>query len=1505
MPVRSSTAGCRRISRRADVPVQMEKAKCGWGSQSQSLTPYSAKSVDIFIGKKSEDDGAEAVRDEVDSDRDARPLSSSSKHSAREGTPHKPAGNPSGRTVKRESHVLLRQILTDCDKFKKLCFKVIHQLLNLNFAMIKMKVLCMVLEESKPKQMRLEDAKQVEAKAARIKEWVANKLKELEDQNLTLREQNQKCNEQLELLAKRCTQFQTQKIGNERQRTSTEDSSRGSLVEQGDSEGSTAHPQLSASNLSLLLREGSSSGGEQLGVPSEHADSDSDPVYADVDYAKKKGSVKRTVPPRVKIERKKYQENHASTLSSSTPSSEGDGGGGTNVSKSRDSRVDSGSLDLETPKSLTPKSPLTPLTLTTGLPSSVPPMTTNAPKTRRSSDTAVNNNNRMLDNSKKKPVPPPRSRVPKKMDAGNHGSTDDSGTGDVSGGGEEEVVSSCSGQQQAGLVNSRLARAAEEDEMHDYAEIYTPSKEREPQWSSQHEIKPPTPPLHRFPSWESRIYEIASNGMTLSDSLVNGAHPDTANNNKPVCGTYANGAHPYCEISVPVYATVKGRASQIRSFPFTGDSSDSSDNEDVRVTMTTNSSHTTSGETESSLSTSSPSKSLKTGSSPSPAKQSTNTSPVKSLKKGDLVKDFCATIDHTQPIDTSVESALSSDDYAIPPDAISTDALSIDSSVEPRLLKSGSQDSPKKDSLEKSGYLTKLGGKLKTWRKRWFVLKNGVLVYYKSQNDVNRKPQGQITLDEVCRVTRAEGSATFEISTGKKTYYLTAESTATMEEWVRVLQNVLRRIATKLLFSSEENKPAIQGWLVKVKHGHSKKCWCVLIGKMFLYFKTANDTTPFGQINMRDARVEEVEHVSDSDEEDEERDRGSRTKKEEEYTIGIFPNHQGPTYLLFSSKQEKDTWLYHLTVVSVVSTNVGTQYEQLVQRLMEMEGDPSCVIWKHPLLLYSKDNISQPLTTLSSEQLQTEAVKLFKSCQLFTSVLLDSAGIDYHVVLAQNALQQCLSNPELQDEFFCQLMKQTSRHTQTKVGMQVNNQNLINNWVAVIGPRYLALPSKEQSPPLVPEIALGEERGLKVSDLHQVTSLIFCMHIWSEIGKYAIFCQRALERTKQNGCREAKPSRMEVLSILLKNPYHHSLPHSIPVHFLNGTYQVVGFDGSSTVEEFIQTLNQEIAVRDTLLSGFALFSDDPIDSNIEHYLKSNVKLADVISKWETALRENKLGKFENTRVLKLTYKNRLYLRNFIKSETEKERLLLIAQVNEEIINGRFPVSKDLALELAVLLAQIEFGDYNAEKSRGSGGTPANTQHQSQQAMDRFYPQRYRESMSTEELKQFNELFADKWIALKGRNTLDCARIYLTCTRKWSFFGTKLFSAKMKMPDQTTVWLCVSDDSISLLDHITMQPIQKHKYQSVVTFGGCRDDFMLVVSPTDISEPHTQKLLFIMSKLQILELTLLTADYVNAMNRQPPPTPLTGSLSRPESRVTRTDSSKRRPIVAVCTEGGPP
>lgn len=39
-------------------------------------------------------------------------------------------------------------------------------------------------------------------------------------------------------------------------------------------------------------------------------------------------------------------------------------------------------------------------------------------------------------------------------------------------------------------------------------------------------------------------------------------------------------------------------------------------------------------------------------------------------------------------------------------------------------------------------------------------------------------------------------------------------------------------------------------------------------------------------------------------------------------------------------------------------------------------------------------------------------------------------------------------------------------------------------------------------------------------------------------------------------------------------------------------------------------------------------------------------------------------------------------------ETDREKLLLMYQTNEQIINGLFPLNKDLAVEMAALLAQV-------------------------------------------------------------------------------------------------------------------------------------------------------------------------------------------------------------------------
>lgn len=164
----------------------------------------------------------------------------------------------------------------------------------------------------------------------------------------------------------------------------------------------------------------------------------------------------------------------------------------------------------------------------------------------------------------------------------------------------------------------------------------------------------------------------------------------------------------------------------------------------------------------------------------------------------------------------SLSSVASESDYAIPPDAYSTDTEY--SQPEQKLPKtcSSSSDNGKNEPLEKSGYLLKMSGKVKTWKRRWFVLKGGELLYYKSPSDVIRKPQGHIEFSASCSILRGDNKQTVQLTTEKHTYYLTADSPNILEEWIKVLQNVLRVQAANPLSLQPEGKPAVKGLLTKV-----------------------------------------------------------------------------------------------------------------------------------------------------------------------------------------------------------------------------------------------------------------------------------------------------------------------------------------------------------------------------------------------------------------------------------------------------------------------------------------------------------------------------------------------------------------------------------------------------------------------------------------------------------------------------------------------------------------
>uniref|UniRef100_A0A7M4FC65 Pleckstrin homology, MyTH4 and FERM domain containing H2 n=1 Tax=Crocodylus porosus TaxID=8502 RepID=A0A7M4FC65_CROPO len=768
----------------------------------------------------------------------------------------------------------------------------------------------------------------------------------------------------------------------------------------------------------------------------------------------------------------------------------------------------------------------------------------------------------------------------------------------------------------------------------------------------------------------------------------------------------------------------------------------------------------------------------------------------------------------------SLSSMTSESDYAIPPDAYSTDTEY--SEPEQKLPKtcSSSSDNGKNEPLEKSGYLLKMGGKVKTWKRRWFVLKGGELLYYKSPSDVIRKPQGQIELSASSHIVRGDGKQTVQLTTKKRAYYLTADSPNILEEWIKVLQNVLKVQAASPLFIQPDVKPTMKGLLTKVKHGYSKRVWCTLVGKTLYYFRNQDDKFPLGQIKLWEAKVEEVDRSCDSDEDYE---ASGRSLLSTHYTVVIHPKEQGPTYLLIGSKHEKDTWLYHLSVAAgSTNINVGSEFEQLVCKLLNVEGEPSSQIWRHPTLCHSKEGIASPLTTLPSEALQTEAIKLFKTCQLFINAAVDSPAIDYHVSLAQSALQICLTHPELQNEICCQLIKQTRRrHPQNQPG-PIQGLQLLALCVGLFLPQH-------------PFLWLLKLHLKKNADSR------------TEFGKYAIYCQRCVERTQQNGDREAKPSRMEILSTLLRNPYHHSLPFSIPVHFMNGIYQVVGFDASTTVEEFLHTLNQDTGMRKPAQSGFALFTDDPSGKDIEHCLQGNIKICDIISKWEQASKEQHPGKCEGTRTVRLTYKNRLYFSDQVHGETDREKLLLMYQTNDHIVNGLFPVNKELALEMAALLAQVEIGDFERPFSTPAGQVTSQSKSNQtlKQVVERFYPKRYKQGCSEEQLRQLCQRLSTRWMALRGHSAADCVRIYLTVARKWSFFGAKLFVAKVRnfqMVRGFGNFICSYRETNRLI--IT------YGHRSLMTFGGYQDDFMLVVSNTQTKDKPTEKLLFAMAKPKV-------------------------------------------------------
>ncbi|ETN87088.1 hypothetical protein NECAME_01246 [Necator americanus] len=185
----------------------------------------------------------------------------------------------------------------------------------------------------------------------------------------------------------------------------------------------------------------------------------------------------------------------------------------------------------------------------------------------------------------------------------------------------------------------------------------------------------------------------------------------------------------------------------------------------------------------------------------------------------------------------------------------------------------------------------------------------------------------------------------------------------------------------------------------------------------------------------------------------------------------------------------------------------------------------------------------------------------------------------------------------------------------------------------------------------------------------------------------AEYCQCALERVLRVGGREAGPSRLETTSVLTRDPTTTKFPHSISVRLPNGQYQVVEFDGSTEIGQCLSSLCLKLGIRPALLSGYALYIDDPTTKGLQ-LLKGKQKLCDCLYEWEVRQRDVLRGRISADCTATLSLRMRHYWRHLICNETAMERSFLVWRMADELVCGQIPTSPQLAEQLAALYAQV-------------------------------------------------------------------------------------------------------------------------------------------------------------------------------------------------------------------------
>jgi myosin-7 len=458
--------------------------------------------------------------------------------------------------------------------------------------------------------------------------------------------------------------------------------------------------------------------------------------------------------------------------------------------------------------------------------------------------------------------------------------------------------------------------------------------------------------------------------------------------------------------------------------------------------------------------------------------------------------------------------------------------------------------------------------------------------------------------------------------------------------------------------------------------------------------------------------------------------------------------------------------------------------------------------------VYQKGKLPQSLTLLANPEAEESAIRCFGSL-LVHAGLANTGGVETdgdpeHCVLIQNVIGRCLEKEDICNEFYLQLIKQTTEQPDPNGAINMANWGFFALTLGVVVPRNKLI-------------------------LNYISAHLrrCCAEVATGEAKFALYCQSILARTLDKKNRKYPPSRQEISCVKQMRPIHARF------YFADGAFRALVFDAASTTAEVVDMIKQRIGLQPSA-QGFSLFE---VFGTLERNMLAWEKVADAIFKWEKYARST-----ESKRELQLTFKKRLFLAPFPIPTDEVEFSLVYSQAVDDVRGDRFPITNEEAAYLAALQAQSELGEFEAN---------AELVDTYRKIVREQLPEYLHQAVLPEDVAAHHQ-------KLTGLNKIECNRRYLKFVQAWPLYGATIFEV---LQSYTTtlpknLWLAVNESGIHILRRRTKEPLIAYGYKSIVNYSPSLRNLMIV---TESLQRGTK---FVFNTSQASQIAHLIKDYTH-------------------------------------------